>query len=137
VRVDLQVRGICCLRPGVEGLSDNIRVTSIVGRFLEHTRAFYFHNGGDEELYLGSADLMTRNLDRRVECLYPVGDASLRRRIVEEILPVHMRDNVQSSELDRSGVYTRLIPPADGLAVDSQRWMVEGQGREIPDDLPA
>jgi polyphosphate kinase len=137
VRVDLQVRGICCLRPGVEGLSDNIRVTSIVGRFLEHTRAFYFRNGGDEELYLGSADLMTRNLDRRVECLYPVGDASLRRRIVEEILPVHLRDNVQSCELAPSGVYARLIPPADGIAVDSQRRMIEGQGKELPDDLPA
>ncbi|MDR1134276.1 MAG: polyphosphate kinase 1, partial [Synergistaceae bacterium] len=88
VKIDLQVRGICCLRPGVKDLSENIRVSSIVGRFLEHTRAFYFRNGGDEELYLGSADLMTRNLDGRVECLFPVESPEIRREIMDAILPV-------------------------------------------------
>ncbi|MDR1472575.1 MAG: polyphosphate kinase 1 [Synergistaceae bacterium] len=137
VKIDLQVRGICCLRPGAAELSENTTVTSIVGRFLEHTRAFYFRNGGDEELYLGSADLMTRNLDRRVECLYPVEDASLRRRIMESILPVHLRDNIQCSELESSGGYRRLVPPDGGPAVDSQRWMIESPGMGIPDDLQA
>ncbi|MDR1915040.1 MAG: polyphosphate kinase 1 [Synergistaceae bacterium] len=137
VKVDLQVRGICCLRPGVANLSENITVTSIVGRFLEHTRAFYFRNGGDEELYLGSADLMPRNLDRRVECLYPVEDASLRRRIIDVILPVHLRDNVQCSELEPSGEYRRLTPPEGGFAMDSQLWMIDNSGMERSDDCPA
>ncbi|MDR3279498.1 MAG: polyphosphate kinase 1 [Synergistaceae bacterium] len=127
VKIDLQVRGICCLRPGVPGLSENITVTSIVGRFLEHTRAFYFHNGGQDELYLGSADLMTRNLDRRVECLYPVEDPSLRRRIVEVILPVHFADDVQCSSLDERGEYSRTAP-REGGGIDSQRWMIDNPG---------
>ena len=84
VKIDLLVRGICCLRPGVPGVSDTIRVTSIVGRFLEHSRIFYFRNGGEEEIYLGSADLMPRNLNRRVEMLFPVEDAELMRRVRDE-----------------------------------------------------
>ena len=95
VRVELQVRGICCLRPGIEGVSENIRVTSIVGRFLEHARIFYFRNGGQDEVLLGSADLMPRNLDRRVEVLFPIESPELRRTIVEEILRLHLRDDRQ------------------------------------------
>jgi polyphosphate kinase len=125
VRVELQVRGICCLRPGVKGLSENISVTSIVGRFLEHTRAYYFHNNGSEELYLGSADLMPRNLDRRVETLFPVEDDSIRQRILNVILPVHLRDDVQSSELSPQGEYVRLAPRDGAAPIDSQRWMME------------
>lgn len=125
VRVELQVRGICCLRPGVPGLSENITVTSIVGRFLEHTRAFYFHNGGREELFLGSADLMTRNLDRRVECLFPVEDPMIKQRILNVILPVHLKDNAQSSTLTPDGEYVRLRSSEDMAPIDSQRWMIE------------
>lgn len=124
VKIDLQVRGICCLRPGVKDLSENIRVSSIVGRFLEHTRAFYFRNGGDEELYLGSADLMTRNLDGRVECLFPVESPEIRREIMDAILPVHLGDNVQCCDLAPSGVYAKLAP-GNAPAVDSQLAMLE------------
>src|SRR6476659_1265850 len=92
VKIDLQVRGICCLRPGVPGVSDNITVTSIVGRFLEHARIFYFRNGGEEEVLVGSADLMPRNLDRRVEVLFPVESNSLRHTLLDRILRVHLRD---------------------------------------------
>ncbi|MCL2684167.1 MAG: polyphosphate kinase 1 [Synergistaceae bacterium] len=127
VRIDLQVRGICCLKPGVEGFSENIRITSIVGRFLEHTRIFYFRNGGDEELFLGSADLMTRNLDRRVECLFPIESPAIRREIIDSVLPVHLSDNVQCCELDSEGNYRRL--DSDGVSpLDSQLWMMEKQG---------
>jgi polyphosphate kinase len=127
VKIDLQVRGICCLRPGAPGLSENIRVTSVVGRFLEHTRIFYFRNGGCEELFLGSADLMTRNLDRRVECLFPVESPELRDRIMNSILPVHLGDSAQCSELDAGGEYRRLASGgADRL--DSQGWMIENHG---------
>ncbi|MEM7049946.1 MAG: polyphosphate kinase 1 [Acidobacteriota bacterium] len=110
VRIDLQVRGICCLRPGVPGLSENITVTSIVGRFLEHARIYYFHNGGAEEIYLGSADLMPRNLDGRVEVLFPVSDPALRDPLRDEILFLHLRDNQQARLLEASGTYQRLTP---------------------------
>jgi polyphosphate kinase len=125
VRVELQVRGICCLRPGICGLSDNITVTSIVGRFLEHTRAFYFHNGGNEELFMGSADLMQRNLDRRIETLFPVESPFIRQRIINVILPVHFKDNVQSSELLPNGEYRRIAPLDGSVLMDSQQWMID------------
>src|SRR4029078_6980944 len=99
VRVDLLVRGMCCLRPGVKGVSDNIRVTSIVGRFLEHSRVFYFRNGGAEEVYLGSADLMPRNLDRRVEVIFPVQAPALVRYLRDEVLGVYLADNVKARQL--------------------------------------
>jgi len=111
VRVDLIVRGICCLRPGVAGLSEHIAVRSIVGRLLEHSRVFYFHNGGEEELFIGSADLMPRNLDYRVETLAPVLDAGLKRHVVDDILAGYLRDNVQTTVLGADGLYR---PPAVG-----------------------
>ena len=83
VKVMLNVRGVCCLRPGVFGVSENIEVRSIIDRFLEHARVFYFRNGGHEEVYMGSADWMTRNLVKRLEILFPVGDANLRRRLID------------------------------------------------------
>jgi polyphosphate kinase len=125
VKVELQVRGICCLRPGVPGFSENITVTSIVGRFLEHTRAFYFRNGGSEELFLGSADLMVRNLDRRIEVLFPIESPSIRQRIINVILPVHLSDNAQSSRLTADGEYIRNAPPEGSTVINSQQWMID------------
>ena len=109
VRVELLVRGVCCLRPGVAGVSERIRVTSLIGRFLEHSRVYYFANGGAEELYLGSADMMPRNLDRRVETLFPVEDETLRRRLLH-ILAVYRRDTVSTYVLQSNGVYMRPEP---------------------------
>jgi polyphosphate kinase len=128
VKVNLQVRRICCLRPGIPGLSDNITVTSIVGRFLEHPRIFYFRNGGDEEILLGSADLMPRNLDRRVEQLFPVEDKHLKRALRDQILSVHLRDNVQARRLLPEGGYERVYPQDGDAKLDSQFWMIQHRG---------
>jgi polyphosphate kinase len=111
VKIDLVVRGICCLRPGVKGVSENIRVISIVGRFLEHSRIFYFGNGGNPKVYLGSADWMPRNLFRRVEVVFPVNDPGLRKRITDVILPAYLSDCVKARVLGSDGVYTRAICP--------------------------
>jgi polyphosphate kinase len=110
VRVDLIVRGICCLLPGRPGLSERIRVVSIVGRFLEHSRLYYFENHGDPELYMGSADLMPRNLDHRVETLVPVEDQGLRSYLRDDLLEGYLRDNVQAAELQPDGSYKRVTP---------------------------
>jgi polyphosphate kinase len=107
VKIDLLVRGICCLRPGIPAVSENIRVTSIVGRFLEHSRIYYFRNGGKEEIYLGSADLMPRNLNRRVEILFPVEDPELRGRIRDSILTEYLLDNVKARRMQPDGTYKR------------------------------
>ena len=112
VQVDLLVRGICCLRPGVPGVSDNIRVISIVGRFLEHSRIYYFGNGGDPTILLGSADLMPRNLNRRVEILFPVQDAGIKARLREEILETY---------LERHGEGASHAPRRDLRAGDARR----------------
>ena len=128
VKVDLQVRGICCLRPGVPGISENIAVTSIVGRFLEHARIFYFRNGGEEEILLGSADLMPRNLDGRVEVLFPVEDSRLRDALRDHVLNIHLKDNVQARRLLPDGSYERVRPKEGKPALDSQLWMLEHRG---------
>lgn len=125
VKVDLLVRGICCLRPGVPGVSENIRVTSIVGRFLEHSRIYYFANGGAEEIYMGSADLMPRNLDRRVETIFPVDSAEIKARIVEEILSIQMSDNLKTRELQPDGSYKRLRPKDGAEPLNCQTWAME------------
>ena len=125
VKIDLQVRGICCLRPDLPGLSDTITVTSIVGRFLEHARVYYFRNGGEEEVWLGSADLMPRNLDRRVEILFPVQDPRLRQIIVKDVLQIHLHDTVQARRLQADGSYERLGAPPDTAGLDSQDWLVQ------------
>ena len=99
VKIELLVRGICCLRPGLAGVSENIDVISIVGRFLEHSRIYYFRNGGEEEIYLGSADLMPRNLNRRVEVVFPVHDAKAVTRLKDEILAAYLSDNVKKRRM--------------------------------------
>ncbi|MEQ9553260.1 MAG: polyphosphate kinase 1 [Coleofasciculus sp. G3-WIS-01] len=109
VQIDLIVRGICCLRPGVVGVSDNIRVISIIGRFLEHSRIYYFYNQGDEEVYIGSADWMRRNLDRRVEAITPVEDPEIIKDL-QEILAIMMADNRQAWELQPDGRYIQRQP---------------------------
>lgn len=128
VKIDLQVRGICCLRPGLPGISETIRVTAIVGRFLEHARIYYFHNGGDEEVFLGSADLMPRNLDKRVEILFPIKDPDIRRTIITSILPVQLQDTVKARIMNPDGTYSRVN--VDPLVVPSnaQVWLVEHRG---------
>ncbi|MBC7912249.1 MAG: polyphosphate kinase 1, partial [Pyrinomonadaceae bacterium] len=119
VKIDLIVRGICMLRPGVPGLSENIRVVSIVGRFLEHSRIFYFADGGDEDVYIGSADWMQRNLDRRVEVVAPVNDANLKKQL-KEILEMYLLDTTKSRRLLPDGAYERVQPETDKEKFDCQ-----------------
>ncbi len=107
VKIELIIRGICCLRPGVEGISENITVRSIVGRFLEHSRIYYFANGGNPEVYLGSADMMPRNIDRRVEVLFPIEEADHIQRIRNEILDVYFADTAKARLLQSDGSYVR------------------------------
>jgi len=114
VRIDLIVRGICCLRPGIAGVSDRIRVTSIVDRYLEHSRIAYFQNGSDPEVFLSSADWMPRNFRRRVEIMFPIEDPRLKRRLVDGILAVDLADNVKARELQVDGTYCRVAPPQPG-----------------------
>ncbi len=110
VDVELMVRGICCLRPGVPGLSESIRVVSIVDRFLEHSRIYYFENAGNAEVIVGSGDWMHRNFKKRIEVAFPIEDAKLRKRIVKEILATHLKDNVKARELQADGTYTQRRP---------------------------
>jgi polyphosphate kinase len=124
VRIDLIVRGICCLRPGVEGISETIRVRSLVGRFLEHSRVYYFRNGGDEEMLLGSADMMQRNLDHRVETLFPIEDSVLREAIFERLLKSELADTVNARELMSDGSYTRVKPAEGEAPFDCQKWFI-------------
>jgi len=113
VKVDLLVRGICCLRPGVPGISENIRVISIVGRFLEHSRIYYFRNEGEDEIYAGSADLMPRNLDRRVEVLFPIEDRRLVRYLRDEVLAIYLADNVKARVMQPDASYVHRRPEGE------------------------
>jgi polyphosphate kinase len=110
VKIDLVVRGVCALKPGVEGLSENIRVRSVIGRFLEHSRIFYFHDGGAENVYLASADWMDRNFFRRVELCFPLLDPALKRRVIREGLQPYLDDNCQAWVMNGGGAYERLKP---------------------------
>jgi polyphosphate kinase len=125
VQIDLIVRGICCLKPGVPGLSENIRVRSIVDRFLEHSRLFYFENGGDSQLYCGSADWMPRNFFRRVEVMFPVEDANLKKHLRDDVLLLALKDNVKARLLQKDGVYRRARKNAKTKPVRLQQVLME------------
>ena len=145
VKIDLVVRGTCALRPGVRGVSDHIRVRSIVGRFLEHSRIYYFANGGQEEIYVGSADWMPRNLYERVEVIFPVKDELLRERIHQEILEAYLADNVKARILQRDGSYVRTWqaqgkrkPPVAAAAFNAQDFFLRlAEGKQALDAIPA
>nr|MBX2852137.1 hypothetical protein [Phycisphaeraceae bacterium] len=109
VKIDLIVRGFCCLRPGVEGLSENIRVTSVIGRFLEHSRVYHFHNNGEGEYYIGSADWMYRNLNNRVECITPIYEPA-HRATLKQMLDVMLVDERQAWDMHPDGTYTQRTP---------------------------
>ncbi|MGB3300633.1 MAG: polyphosphate kinase 1 [Phormidesmis sp.] len=125
VEIDLIIRGICCLRPGLPGVSDNIRVVSIIGRFLEHSRVFYFHNEGSDRYYIGSADWMPRNLDRRVEALVPIEDPSIRKEL-DSILNICLEDNRQAWDMQPDGTYIERRPKA-GEPVRSTQYILMEQ----------
>ena len=124
VQVDLLVRGICCLRPGVPAVNENIRVISIVGRFLEHSRIYYFRNGGDPTILLGSADLMPRNLNRRVEILFPVWDPAIKARLRDDILETYLADTVKARLMHGDGSYERVSPGDGGEPMESQARLI-------------
>jgi polyphosphate kinase len=132
VRIDLINRGICMLRPGVPGLSENITVRNIIGRFLEHSRVFYFANGGDEEVYIGSADWMSRNLKHRIEVLTPVSEPALKHYLKNVLLTAYLRDNVKARELQPDGSYAVVQREEGEKAFDSQTFFIHEAG--ITDD---
>jgi polyphosphate kinase len=124
VKIDLLVRGMCCLRPGVKGISENITVTSIVGQYLEHSRLFYFLNGGQDEIYLGSADLMQRNLDHRVEVVFPLEKQEHVRYLRDQVLETYLRDNLRARLMQPNGEYKRRKPGSGQERIDIQAWLM-------------
>lgn len=127
VRIQLNIRGLCCLRPGIKDVSENITVISIVDRFLEHSRIFYFNNNGDHEMYMGSSDMMPRNLVARVEVLFPVLDKDMLNCIMDNILRVHFADNAKAKELQPDGRYIP-VPKNGKKSFRSQQWFIENRG---------
>jgi polyphosphate kinase len=133
VKISLCVRGICTLIPGIPGISDNIRVISVIDHYLEHSRIYCFSNGGAEEIYLASADWMLRNLEKRVEILFPVQDEKLRAEL-QDILNDYFRDNTQSSVLDNNGTWARIMPAAGEKPFRVQKEMLSRAARAA--DIP-
>ena len=137
VEIDLIVRGLSILRPGVQGMSSRIRVRSIVGRFLEHSRIFHFANGGDDEIYLGSADWMPRNLFERCEVAFPVRDPAVKARIHDEILPAYLADTVKARIQQPDGTYRRATPSRDGLPFSAQDFLIRlAEGKTEISSMP-
>ena len=147
VEIDLLVRGMCTLRPGMRGISHRIRVRSIVDRFLEHSRIFCFENGGEPEVFIGSADWMSRNLHERVEVLFPIKDRLLRERVIHEILAAYLADNLKVRFLQKDGRYLRSWqspagrskrPPHGKAAFSAQDFLIAlAEGNKSPEDIPA
>jgi polyphosphate kinase len=148
VEIDLLVRGICGLRPGVRGVSDRIKVRSIVGRFLEHSRIYCFANGGEEEVYIGSADWMPRNLYERVEVLTPLKDPMARERVYQEIVGAYLADNMKTRILSKDGSYRRIWQspsarrsskaPSGSAAFNAQDFLIAlAEGKEPLQGIPA
>ncbi|MFZ5820952.1 MAG: polyphosphate kinase 1 [Chloroflexota bacterium] len=131
VKVDLLVRGMCSLVPGIEGVSENVRVISIIGRYLEHSRVYYFHNAGKEELYIGSADLMTRNLSHRVEVVFPVERPEHVRYLRDTVLDTYLKDNLRARVMQPDGAYKRLKPDRSGAGVDVQDWLMQNPSGKV------
>ena len=131
VKLDLFVRGMCCLRPGIKNVSENIQVVSIVGRYLEHSRIYYFQNNGKEEIYLGSADLMDRNLNRRVEVVFPVEKLDHIRHLRDNVLEAYFRDNTRARVMNADGTYTRLSPKDGKHNMDVQEWLMERNYKKV------
>jgi polyphosphate kinase len=130
VKVDLIVRGICCLRPGVKGLSDHIQVVSIIGRFLEHSRVYYFENGGSPDVLIGSADVMRRNLDRRIEVLAPVHAKKHKKYLREEVLEICLKDTFGAWILQPDGHYIKRKPSGDHKPFSSQAYLMAHPGSQ-------
>jgi polyphosphate kinase len=128
IKIDLNVRALCCLKPGIKGISDNISVISIVGRFLEHARIYYFQNGEENELLIGSSDMMFRNLNERVEVLFSVPDPQVRKAILEDMLKIHLKDNVKARQLLPDGTYHRVTPAKGEPLINSQVWLIQNRG---------
>jgi polyphosphate kinase len=135
VKIDLIVRGACALKPGVSGLSENIRVRSIVGRFLEHSRIYYFRNDLAHDMYLASADWMNRNLFRRIEVAFPVLDKALKKRVMNEGLMPYLKDNQNAWELDAAGLYHRKRPTRSQKAFSAQQFLMTTVGGALPEDI--
>jgi polyphosphate kinase len=131
VRIDLLVRGMCCLVPGIEKLSENIRVISIVGRFLEHSRIFYFKNDGKEQIFLGSADLMTRNLSHRVETIFPIEDEKHIRYLRDRVLEAYLKDNLSARLMQPDGTYRHIHPHGDEKGLSVQDWLMQHPHGEL------
>ncbi len=131
VQIDLIVRGICCLRPGVRGYSENIRVMSVVGRFLEHSRAYYFHNGGKPDVLFGSADLMPRNMDKRIEVLAPIASEPIKAAVLN-LLQLYLQDNLQSWDLTSDGTWVRRQPHEGAPPLEVQVALLEQPGADSP-----
>ena len=134
VRIDLNVRGMCTLKPGIPGLSDRITVTSIVGRYLEHARIFVFHSGGDEDVYLASADWMPRNLDARVELMFPIESPAAKRKVLDALAAL-FRDNVKGRRLQPDGQW-RTPPLGDADPFEAQTFLREQALRSVVADPP-
>lgn len=135
VQIDLVVRATCCLVPGVKGLSENIRVRNIIGRYLEHSRIYYFENGGVPLVYCGSADWMTRNFFRRVEALFPIHDPEIKKRLVEEIIPAGLRDNVDARVLQSDGVYAPPVRKEGEPAFAAQKYFMEAAQKRATEQI--